>query len=198
MKIPFSVEKFFCKVGVEAEGVARAAGSAVRGASEEAKFFTPPSRSTSDVFERGAGVAAKPVEAATGKAASEVVKELSELDKQGIEVLNAIDKPAEKSMYRGGKNFEQLWQEELPARLKDLNACIDHDLECSLKKDLTLIPSGDMKHTRFGFLHIDPNHPSIDTYIQYADARARLINYRITDIKKNPHWGGVHFNLEKI
>lgn len=141
---------------------------------------------------------AKPVEAATGKVASEVVKELSELDKQGIKVLNTIDKPLEQSMYSGGKNFEQLWQEELPARLKDLNTSIDMDLECALKKNLTLIPSGDTKYNRYGFLHIDPNHPSIDTYIQYADARARLMNYKITDIMKNSHWGGVHFNLEKI
>lgn len=102
--------------------------------------------------------AASEVAATAGKAAGEVRKTMDEI---GIETLNAVDKETERSMYNGGKNFDELWQQELPSRLAKLNETIDGKLTQAIQD----------KGSNWLHLQFD------EKYTEYLKAKASAIGY---------------------
>lgn len=94
-------------------------------------------------------------------------KKLAELDKQGIYFLNGFDKAEERLMYNGERNFEEVWQEQLPARLASLNAKIDGELK---------------QAAECGNGWVAGQYIS-DGNISYAQARANAMGYFLVETK---------------
>lgn len=115
----------------------------------------------------------RPAKAA--ETALDTAKALQEkLDEQGINLLNTILKPMEKDMYHGGKPFDEVWNSELPARLKKLNEEIDGKFDHAIK-----CTGGDLLET------IQPD------CVDYVTARAHAKGYNLIAE------GGGNFRLEK-
>lgn len=128
----------------------------------------------------------------TAKAAEEVATELSEIDKQGINLLNIMDKPFEATLYDGGRNFEEVWKDELPGRLEHLNENITKDFRFCLRA------SNDKTKGQYGyFVNRKYNDESRDLFVEYAQAKAKLIGHKLINIHETPG-GNIGFNMEKI
>lgn len=109
-------------------------------------------------------------------------KQLAELDKQGIELINNVDKPLQQKLRSTESNFEENWQKELPERLAKLNDDIDNQiLNCVVSNKDVYFPPHFVFHDEKGF-------------IDYAQARANVNGYKLTEMNIDEA-GGVRFKV---